>query len=146
MSFTLPVMLNVNLKVRLEELKMSALITAIDMLAATVATFAFLIVIAKFVTKRIKNKSADRFLMKIHRKAANVLIVTGFVHLVLSFRVLSTTPIIVYILGFICLLAILAASATFIFKKKLGNKWKILHNITTVIALVTLVLHLALID
>lgn len=120
---------------------MGDLLTVIDLLAAKVAQLAFMIVAAKFVTKRIKNKTADRFLMRIHRPAGYVLAVAGLIHGVLSFRIFSTTPIIVYILGFICFFAILAAIATFIFKMKLGNRWLLWHRITTVVALVTLILH-----
>lgn len=122
---------------------MIELITVIDLLVAKVAQLAFMIVAAKFVTKRVKNKTADRFLMKIHRPAGYVLAVTSLIHGVLSFRVFATTPIIVYILGFICFFAILAAILTFIFKKKM-NKWLIWHRITTVVALVTLILHIML--
>lgn len=120
---------------------MTDIIAIIDIMAAKIAMFAFLIVAAKFVTKHIGAKTADRLLMKIHRPAGYVLAVTGLIHGVLSFRIFSTTPVIVYILGFICMLAILAAIATFFLKNKLGNKWLIWHRITTVIALVTLVLH-----
>lgn len=120
------------------------LLTIIGMLASKVAIVAFLIVIAKFVTKRIKNKNADRFLMKIHRPAGYVLAVSGLIHGILSFRVFNATPIIVYILGFICLFAIIATIATFIFRKKLGNKWRLCHRITTAVAFVTLILHLVL--
>lgn len=67
------------------------MITVIDVLSAKIAMIAFWIVIAKFVTKRIKTKSADRFLMKIHCHAGYILAVTGVLHGVFSFRVFETT-------------------------------------------------------
>lgn len=124
---------------------MADIIATVDIMVAKIAMISFLIVVAKFVTKRVGAKSADRFLMKIHRPAGYILAVTGLIHSVLSFCVFSTTPIMVYILGIVCTLSILAAIATFIFRKKLVKKWLLWHRITTVIALVTLVLHLMLI-
>lgn len=123
---------------------MKDLIMIIDLMSAMAAMVAFFIVIAKFITKRIKAKKADRFLMKIHRPAGYVLVVTGLIHGMFSFRVFNTTPVIVYILGFICLLAIVAAIATFFLKKKLGKKWLIWHRVTTIIALLALVAHVML--
>lgn len=120
---------------------MADIITIINMLAANVAMITFLIVAAKFVTKRIGPKTADRLLMKIHRPAGYILAVTGLIHGVLSLRVFNTMPVMVYILGFICMLAILAAIATFILKHKLGNKWLIWHRVATVIAFAALILH-----
>lgn len=123
------------------ELQMADIIMIVDMLTAKVAMLAFLIVAAKFITKHTGIKTADRFLMKIHRPVGYILAVTGLTHGILSFRIFSTTPIIVYVLGFICLLAIIAAIITFFLKNKLGNKWLIWYRITTIIALFTLVLH-----
>ena len=112
-----------------------------DKMTAKVALLALLIVVAKLITKRIGTKKADQFLMKIHRPAGYILAAAGLAHGILSFRIFSTTPVIVYILGFICLFAIVAALVTFFLKKKLGKGWLIWHRITTVIALITLVLH-----
>jgi hypothetical protein len=102
---------------------------------------AFSLVIAKFITKRLKNKAVDLFLMKIHRPASYVLIAMGLLHGILSFFTFDIGFIPVYILGFICLLAIAAAMATYIFRKKLGARWLIWHRITTIIAFVAFVLH-----
>lgn len=117
------------------------IIATIDILAAKIAMIALLIVVAKFITKRIGAKTADRFLMKIHRPAGYILAVAGLIHGILSFSVFSTTPTMVYVLGIICMVAILAAIMTFFLKNKLGKKWLFWHRVTTVIALVTLVLH-----
>jgi len=81
---------------------MTELITIIDLLAAKVAQLAFIVVVVKCISKRFKNKTANRFLMKIHRPAGYVLAASGLIHGVLSFRLFTTTPMIVYILGFIC--------------------------------------------
>ena len=120
---------------------MADIIMIADKLTAKVALLALLIVAAKFITKRIGAKKADRLLMKIHRPAGYILVAAGLTHGLLSFRILSITPALVYVLGFICLFAILAAIMTFLLKDKLSKKWLIWHRFTTVIVLVTLVLH-----
>lgn len=120
------------------------MITIIDLLTSKVAMLAFLIVVAKFVSKRIGNKSVDRFIMKIHRPVGYVLVLTGLIHGVASFRVFNTTSIMAYILGGMCFLAIAAAIVTYIFRKKLGGQWLFWHRISTVIALITLLVHFQL--
>jgi hypothetical protein len=103
---------------------------------------AFFLVIAKFIAKRLKNKAVNLFLMKIHRPASYVLVAMGLLHGIFSFFIFDIGFILVYILGFICLLAMAAAMATYIFRKKLGAGWLIWHRITTIIALGAFVLHL----
>lgn len=112
---------------------MTDLIAGIDIIKAKLAMVTFFIIVAKFITKHIGAKSVDRFLMMIHRPAGYILVIAGVIHMVLSFRVFSTTPIIVYILGFVCLLAIIASIVTFVMKK-IGGKWLVSHRVMTVIS------------
>lgn len=116
------------------------IVKTVDFLTSNISVLAFLIVAAKFVTKRIGNKSVDRFIMKVHRPVSYVLVLTGLIHGVASFREFDTTPIMAYILGGICLLAIAAAIATYVLRK-LGGQWLFLHRISTAIALITLLVH-----
>lgn len=120
---------------------MIELISNADMFAANLAQLTFIIVAIKFITKRTGWKKIDILLMKIHRPAGYVLLGTGLVHTVLSFRNVSTTPIMVYVLGMLCILSIAAAVMTFVFRKKFGKSWLFWHRAATVIALVTLVAH-----
>lgn len=121
---------------------MSNLIILINMIAANIAIGAFLIVIAKFVTKRVGIKYVDRFLMKIHKPASYVLVVAGLIHMVCSFHVIGTTPIFGYVLGFISMFAIIALIATWMLRRKLGKHWLVWHRILTVIAISTVILHM----
>lgn len=81
------------------------------MLAAKLAQIAFSIVAVKFITKRTGAKRLDALLIKIHRLTAHVLLGAGMIHMVLLFRNISKTPIMVYNLGIIGILSIIAAIA-----------------------------------
>lgn len=120
---------------------MIGLVVGIDALCANLAMFALFIVSVKFVSKRIGIKPLDRLLMKIHRPAGYVLVVTGVIHMVFSFSKVSTTSAMVYIVGFICLFAIIASILAFNKRKKVGGAWIVWHRLFTVIAIVTCILH-----
>ncbi|MEL7659402.1 hypothetical protein [Acetobacterium wieringae] len=120
---------------------MIQLIMGIDALCAKLAMLALVIVSAKFVSKRIKIKVLDRFLMNVHRPAGYVLVGTGVIHMVLSFSQVSTTAVLAYVVGFISLVAIIAAILAFYKKNKVGGRWIVWHRIFTVIAMITVVLH-----
>lgn len=123
---------------------MNDLVVLIDILSTKIAIFMLFIVVAKFVTKRVGIKSLDRLLMKIHKPAGYILVIAGLIHIVFSFRLISTTPIIVYVLGFISFLAIIASITTYVLRIKLGKHWLIWHRIMTLIAIITVILHLML--
>ncbi|SHI21809.1 hypothetical protein [Desulfosporosinus lacus] len=120
---------------------MSYLMMLINILSAKIAICAFFIVVAKFVTKRVGIKSVDRLLMTIHKPAGYVLVVAGLIHMVFSFQVVSTIPIIGYVMGFICMFAIIALIATCMLKRKFGEHWLVWHRIMTAIAISTVILH-----
>ncbi|MHB8075615.1 hypothetical protein [Desulfosporosinus fructosivorans] len=125
---------------------MSYLIMLINMLSVKIAICAFFIVVAKFVTKRVGIQSVDRWLMNIHKPAGCVLFVAGLIHMVFSFHVVSTTPIIGYVLGFICMFAIIALIATCVLRRKLGEHWLVWHRIMTAIAITTVILHTQIVE
>lgn len=120
---------------------MIELMMGFDALCAKLALLALLIVSAKFMSKRIKIKALDRFLMKVHRPAGYVLVVTGVIHMVLSVSQVSTTATLAYIVGFISLIAIIAAILAFYKKNQVGGRWIVWHRIFTVVALIAVFLH-----
>jgi hypothetical protein len=120
---------------------MNDLVVLIDILSTKIVKFMLFIIAAKFVTKRVGIKSLDRLLMKIHKPAGYILVMAGLIHMVFSFRLIITTPIIVYVLGFISFLAIIASIMTYVLRKKLGKHWLMWHRIMTLIAIITVILH-----
>lgn len=112
-----------------------------DMLCALVATIALMILALKFVSKRLKMKKLDHFFMKIHKGATYVLIVTGIIHGILSFRALAVASWLVYLCGILGLLCIIGAVVTYYKKKDLKQKWVLWHGLLCLGALITLILH-----
>ncbi len=120
---------------------MASFIMGIDSLTAKLAMLALFIVLAKFITKQTGFKKLDTKLMKIHKPATYVLLITGIIHMITSFVYLNNLGILPYILGFICLLSIIGAAISFIKRKDIGKKWLFWHRICSIIALITLFIH-----
>lgn len=120
---------------------MTSIIMGIDSLTARLAMLTLFIVLIKFITKRTGPKKLDTKLMKIHKSATYVLLVTGIIHMCTSFVYLNRLGIFPYLLGFICLFSIIGAALTFIKRKEIGKKWLFWHRIFSLIALVTLFIH-----
>jgi len=93
---------------------MTSIIMEIDSLTSNLAMLALFIVLAKFITKRTGFKKYDTKLMKIHKPATYVLLITGISHIFTSFVYLDRLGILPYILGFICSLSIIGAAISFI--------------------------------
>lgn len=110
-----------------------------DIISAKIASLCFTFVLLKILTRRINFKMADRALMKIHKPAGYILVVSGAIHMVCSVRAITHTSIWVYILG----TAIILAIAAYILKTKLKN-WLLWHRIFTLFAVLTMFLHLAM--
>ena len=119
------------------------IVTIIDMLSANLATWSFLIILVKFITKRMPFKKVDRFFMKIHKPAGYVLAATGLIHMIFSIRVIAVTSIWVYVFGVAGLAMIVLAIVSFACRKKL-NHWLFWHRLTTLAALAFIGLHLVL--
>ena len=119
------------------------LIAVIDTISAKIASLCFTVVLLKMLTKRISFKTADRALMKIHKPAGYILVVSGAIHMVCSVRAITHTSIWVYILGTVSMAAIILAIAAYILKTKLKN-WLLWHRIFTLLAVLTMFLHLAM--
>ncbi len=120
---------------------MTSIIMEIDSLAAELAMLALFIVLAKFITKRTRFKKLDIKLMKIHKPATLILLITGIIHMFTSFVYFNQLGILSYILGFVCLLSIISAALTFIKRENIGKRWLFWHRICSIIALVTLLVH-----
>ncbi len=123
---------------------MREVIITIDKITANVAFIALFIVLAKFITKRMGRKKLDIRLMKIHRPATNVLVVTSIIHMFTSFVYLNELGIIPFILGFISLASIIVAALTFTKRKIFGRKWLFYHRVFSLISLITLLAHIAI--
>ena len=108
---------------------MHNILTIADALSAIIAALALLVFSLKFTIKRCKLKRLDCFLMKIHTKIIYILIMTGILHGILSFRAITIANPAVYIIGFICLFSIIGAVITWFKRKSLKGKWILSPNI-----------------
>lgn len=127
-----------------------SLIQIVDVTAAKIATAAFMLVIAKFASKRLgKNgsvlfKKADTWFMKIHKPASIILIISGVIHGVLSAWSISRVGISPFVAGIICILSCMASAIFFFLKKNIAKSWLYYHRMFTVIALITFLGHIML--
>lgn len=121
----------------------------INILLGVVAALSFLIVISKFITKRIKKKSsffkrADSALLKIHKSAAIILLVSGSLHGILSIINFKEFGMIPNSLGTIGLLSCIVSTTFFYMKKrlKIPNLWIFHHRFYALVALLALIGHI----
>jgi hypothetical protein len=138
-----------------------SLIHMFDKVASTLAMFSFLIVVAKFITKRIKNtevaffkkldtylnlKKLDTYIMKIHKPAAIVLIISAVIHGIFSAWSISRVGILPFIIGIICGLSCILSAVFFYLRKKFQTpkSWIIYHRLFTAIAIIALIGHIML--
>lgn len=118
------------------------IIVLLDGMTSHIALLLLLVVVLKFVTKRLRLKRADMCLMKIHRPAAYALIMMGAVHMFTSLYCFSERGILPYIAGLISLLAMIGAVCTFRMRMRKTNiKWLSYHRALTVIAVIACAAH-----
>lgn len=103
------------------------------------AFICLVLVVLKFVSKRISSKQLDRFLMKRHKLFAQLLIILGSIHGLLSFSSWGIDLVAIYLLGLIGLAAIVQANNTL--KHHKGKNWVVYHRVWSCIAIITILLH-----
>ncbi len=121
-------------------------------IAAFIALGSLLGLVIKYITRRLAEKGFKRFrsvdlkLMRVHKHAAFVLIIFGTLHGVLSFSKFSEFGLIPYVLGTISLLSSIISAGCFYIKKKFKEtkRWIVYHRISALVALATLIGHIAL--
>lgn len=115
------------------------MIQTVDEIVAWIATICFLFVVAKYSSKRLRIKKLDRFLMKIHKPFAKIIIILGLVHGILSFINFKEYSIFVYITGILCLLAMMMSGKSLkLHKRKQGMNH---HRMWSAIGMVVLLIH-----
>lgn len=120
------------------------IVRSLDFIACHVALLLLLVVILKFVTKRLHLKKADVYLMKIHKPASHALVIAGVIHMFTSLQYLSSVGILSYVasyvVGLISLIAMIGAIYTFRMRKS-NAKRLFYHRVLTVIAIIACLVH-----
>lgn len=111
-----------------------------DALTSKIALIALLLIVVKFLSKRIGSKKIDARLMKIHRPASNILLIAGLIHTATSFVYIQDVSFLSYLIGFICMASIICAVVTFV-KKDRFKHWLAIHRIASLVAIITLFVH-----
>lgn len=112
----------------------------LDKASSKAAWLLLLLVVLKFLTKRLHLKKADQIMLKIHRPISCCLIALGLVHGIASFRSFTELGVLPYVVGGISLLSIMGALYTFQLRKT-DNKWLHYHRVLALIAIISCVLH-----
>lgn len=115
------------------------------MILGIVTTILFVLTIIKFISNRLKWKKADQLLLKSHKVTGIILIIVAVIHLVTSFKLYETRPLIIYILGFLAIICIIVVAASYFLRKKLGSKWIKIHKIGTMLVIVLVISHIVMV-
>lgn len=117
------------------------MIFMIDRFSAMLAFIGFLLVIAKFITRRLNPRKTDSMLMKLHKPTAYLTVLAGTIHMVCSTRFFATTSIWIYVFGTISIISMILATVMFRLSRSHPGKWLIWHRAFSAIAAITLALH-----
>jgi len=112
------------------------------MIFGIIAAVTLLLILLKFLTKRTHLKKLDKFMAKIHWKLGILLLIAIIIHIILTFSVFNSRPLYIYILGVSLVIAILAAAASYYFRRQLGNNWIKIHRITALIVVILVLFHI----
>jgi len=111
------------------------------MIFGIITAVILLILLLKFVTKRLPMKKLDQFMMKIHIKLGFLLIIILIIHIIQSFSLFNSRPLYIYILGVSLVICIILTATSYYFRKKLGNNWIKIHRIFALLAGILVVCH-----
>lgn len=113
------------------------------MFMGIVTAVIFLLLAAKFVTKRLPVPGPDRVFLKIHKLTGALLPVAAGVHAAKMFRSERRNPVAMYVLGVIMLLGVAMLMFSHFFTKMLGPIWLKLHRAATLVTGLCLAGHAA---
>lgn len=99
------------------------------------------IVCSKFITKRIGSKKLDAVMGKGHKVLAIVALVLTIFHLVSVWKLRYQRPVGMYIAGFVMLVMMLIALASFLLRKQLKKNWFVIHRGAAIIIIGCLCVH-----
>lgn len=127
-------------------------IQIIDTLVAFGSLILLVAVISKYITKRLNKtrkiifKKLDKILMRIHQPASKILIILAGIHGILSFSKFNEFEMKVYIFGMLCLISCIVSIRCFYIRKRFKDSkhWLVHHQIFSLLAIITLILHIAL--
>lgn len=126
-------------------------IMIISAVTSKIALLAFFLILLKYVSKKLAKtgnktfKKADKAFMKTHNLFGWLMIVFALIHGICSVYSIPEKGALPFIIGVICFIACLTAIGSFYYRKKMEEpkRWIQIHRISTVIALVTLIAHIA---
>lgn len=113
------------------------------MVLGIVALINFVLVLAAFLTGKLKNGSwLKKLFCAIHKPLGYILTALIVIHLVLTIPLIQQRPFIIYVLGFAMLLCVLTAIVAL---RVIKNKRKafIIHKLCALVMAVFLILHIA---
>lgn len=127
-------------------------IMMISHVTAKIALFAFLLIILKFASKKTAKtniqlfKKTDKIFMKIHKPVGFAMIGFALIHgifSVYSIELIGAGP---FIIGAVSFAACLIAVVSFYQRKKMEktSRWLRVHQLSTVIAMITLIWHIVM--
>ena len=112
------------------------------MIFGIIAAVILLILMLKFLTKRLHMKKLDKFMSRIHSKLGILLIMAFIIHMIQSFSLFDSRPLYIYILGVSLVICIIVEALSYYCRKQIGNNWIKIHRITALIIGILLVCHI----
>lgn len=101
----------------------------------------FVILLSKFVTKRMKNKKPDQVIRKIHKPMGYLLCVLAVIHLLITMPLFQNRPLVIYILGIFMMMCAFVAAGSYFLRGKLGKKWFSIHRVAAILILMCVCAH-----
>ena len=124
----------------------------ISSITSRIALFAFFMTVLKYVSRKLAKtgngifKKADKALMKTHKFFGLTMLIFSILHGITSVYSIKMIGMVPFIIGMVCFAACLIAIGSFYLRKRMDKPkhWIFIHRAATVIALVTLIGHIAI--
>ena len=111
-------------------------------ISAWLSVILLIMVVGKFLTKRIGVRKLDKLMMKYHKLFTKILIITSIIHGVCSFSHFTMRSIPAYVLGVMSLAGIIIARFSMEIHRGKKEKWLRHHRIFATASLIALIVHI----
>ncbi len=114
------------------------------MITGIISFVAYILTMAKFITKRMGNHKIDIFAQKVHKIFSSVLIVSTIIHFILVWKLRYQRPIGMTISGLAMIICVVITLLSHIFAKHLGKRWLPIHRSASFLIAICLMVHIFL--
>lgn len=114
------------------------------MTTGIVVALLYLLVVSKWICRRIHNSRPKGIFSKMHNVLGIALLAAAITHMIMVWPLINQRPLAMYILGVIMIICSLFGILSFLLRGKLKKSWVVIHRICSVVMLFCLLSHVTI--